>query len=146
MEQTLQETSLQIVRNIGASVSDVYAAWTDPSKMKQWMGPGDTKCENVDIDLKVGGKYRIAMISSDCDNPIAIGEYREIVPEKKLVFTWSWEGSDMPQTVVTLTLEPDGDETRLTLNHEGFPERAVTEKHQQGWKGCLDGLVAFCQQ
>ena len=45
MEQTLQDTSLQIVRKVGASVSAVYEAWTDPAKMKQWMGPGDTKCE-----------------------------------------------------------------------------------------------------
>ena len=107
------------------------------------MGPGDTQCEKVDIDLTVGGKYRTEMTSKDCDKPIAIGEYREIVPEKKLVFTWTWEGSGMPDTVVTLTLEPAGDETRLTLNHEGFPERPITEKHQQGWHGCLDGLVAF---
>ena len=144
MAQTLSETSLQMTRNINASVAEVYSAWTDPGKMVQWMGPGEVTCESVDIDLNVGGKYRIHMKSNECEHPIAVGVYKEIDPEKKLVFTWAWEGSDMPDTLVTLTFAAEGAGTTLTLLHEGFPEQAVTDKHTEGWEGCLAGLIDFC--
>ena len=145
MEQNVLETSLELVRQINAPIAAVYETWVNPHKMQQWMGPGETQCEGVDIDLRIGGKYRIHMVSSDCEHPIAVGEYREIVPQSKLVFTWSWEGSDMPETLVSVTFEPDGDGTRLTLLHEKFPDRSVTDKHHEGWTGCLANLVTYCE-
>lgn len=145
MQQNLLETSLELVKTINAPLADVYAAWTDPVRMQHWMGPGEDSCKAVDIDLRIGGRYRIQMVSKDCEHPTAIGTYREIVPQRKLVFTWTWEGSDMPETLITLTFEPEGEATKLTLLHENFPDRPTTDKHHEGWTGCLANLTSYCQ-
>lgn len=142
-QQTATSPSLKIEREFNAPIDEVYKAWTIPENMSKWMGPGDTKCEKVDIDLKVGGKYRIQMISNDCDHSTAIGEYQEIIPNQKLVFTWTWEGSGMPDTLVTITLKDLGDKTLLQLHHQNFPDAETCDKHQEGWDGCLESLFQY---
>ena len=142
-EQSVIDTSLRIVKHISASVEDVYQAWTDAEQVKQWMGPGQVKCETVDIDLKVGGQYSIAMITAEGEHPNAIGEYKEIIPNEKLVFTWTWKGGEMPDTLVTLDFKAKYGGTELTLLHEQFPAKEAAEKHNQGWEGCLAGLEEF---
>jgi len=142
-EQNITDTSLQIVKEFSASVEKVYAAWTDPKQMMKWMGPGEVKCENVQIDLKVGGNYSIEMVTDECEHPNAIGEYKEIVPNKRLQFTWSWKGGDMPDTLVTIDFEDMGGTTKLTLVHENFSTPEAAEKHNIGWDGCLENLNRF---
>ncbi len=141
----LSETSLKIEREFAAKREDVFSAWTDPAKMVQWMGPGEVNCGGVDIDLKVGGCYSIQMLTPDNENPIAVGEYKEIVPNEKLQFTWTWKGGEMPDTLVTLTFEDANGNTKLTLLHENFPAKEAAEKHTHGWNGCLDKLGKFVQ-
>jgi len=142
-EQSLSETTLRVEREIAAPVEKVYEAWTNPEIMFQWMGPGEVGCKKVDIDLKQGGKYLIHMVSPDCENHVAIGEYKEITPNKRLQFTWSWEGGEVTDTLVTVDFETVGDSTKVTLLHENFPTKEAAEKHTQGWNGCLEGLANY---
>jgi len=142
-EKNVLDSLLRIVKEYNAPVEKVYQAWTQADQMKQWMGPGTVTCESVDIDLRVGGKYSIVMVTDDCEHPNAIGEYKEIIPNQKLVFTWSWKGGDMPDTLVTVEFESIAEGTRLTLLHENFPAREASEKHTEGWTGCLSGLKDF---
>ena len=63
---TEDKTSLHIRRIYQAPVAAVWAAWTDPAQMKQWMGPNDPPREaEVTMDVRVGGRYRIVMYSPD---------------------------------------------------------------------------------
>src|SRR4030081_1701078 len=88
------KTSLQIRRVYKAPVGAVYAAWTDPDQMKHWMGPSDDFGESeVSMDVRVGGRYRIVMHSPDGEVHRVGGVFREIVPNRKLVYTWAWEGT-----------------------------------------------------
>jgi len=69
-----------------------------------------------------------------------MGVYREIVPNQKLVFTWHWKTTPERESLVTVTLKPDGDGTMLTLLHEMFFDQDACDRHRTGWTGTLDKL------
>lgn len=123
-------------------VDRVFQAWTDPRNMSQWMGPGTVTCESADIDLQIGGKYRLAMRTDD-GVMIAFGEYREIEADSKLVFTWQWEGGGYTDSLVTLIFTELQGQTRLQLVHRELPDASVAEHHGQGWAGSLTKLEQF---
>jgi uncharacterized protein YndB with AHSA1/START domain len=76
------------------------------------------------------------------NNDIARGEYVEIVPHSRVVFTWGWENSPIPpgSTTVEISLTPDGDGTIVRLRHTGLASEAVLQ-HDQGWNHYLSRLV-----
>lgn len=132
---------LVIRRRFKAPVERVYAAWTEPAQMKRWFAPGDMSVPIAEADVRVGGRYRVQMSEGGGGEFHTIGGvYREVVPNRRLVFTWQWEGSDL-ETLVTIELEAlSADETQLTLTHEGFDSEDTRNKHGQGWQGCLENL------
>ncbi len=135
------ETTLQIKRTFAAPREKVFGAWTQPEALKKWCAPSEEfSVPDAKVDLRVGGKYRIAMKAPDGNLHVAIGTYREILSPRKLVFTWTWEGSGMPETLVTLEFHDHGASTELVLTHELFPNVEQRDKHAQGWVGCLNGL------
>jgi len=133
---------LVITRNLNAPAATVYRAWTDPQQMVKWWGPENVECRRVDLDLKVGGAYRIHMTSPKGDH-IAIGKYLEIVPNQRLRLTWSWENYAMPQSVLTVEFEDLGKTTRLTLTHVGLPDREDVEQHTEGWNSLVEKLAGL---
>jgi uncharacterized protein YndB with AHSA1/START domain len=135
-------TALTLTRTFDVPVQQLFDAWTDPAQVTQWMGPGEVKCLDVQIDLKVGGEYRIHMRSDEGDH-VAIGEYVEVTPPDRLKFTWSWESGAVVDTLVTLDFQSRGEGSELTLTHENFVEQEAMEKHTQGWDGCLAKLTNY---
>jgi uncharacterized protein YndB with AHSA1/START domain len=115
----------------------VYRAWTEPQHMFQWWHCQDSQCRGIEADVRVGGAYRIHMVSDKGDH-IAIGKYLEVVPNQRLRFSWQWENYPMPDSIVTIELEDLGTTTRLTLTHEGIPDRPETPDHKSGWTAALD--------
>lgn len=134
--------SLVITKTISAPVEKVFNAWVDPKVMCQWMGPGDVQCKNVDIDLSVGGSYSIHMVSNEGDH-VAVGIYKEIVPNKKLTYTWAWKNNDAPDTLVTIEFKEIGATTELSLTHEQFASADARDHHEQGWIGCFAKLETY---
>ena len=139
-------SAVQVNRVVKASRQRVFDAWIVPELRQQWWAahPG-MSCPFAEIDAKVGGKYRIGMRAPDADQDyITVGEFVEINPPSKLVFTWTWEqpahgGANTLVTVQFLEVE-GGTEVRLT--HERFTDQAHADEHNQGWNGCLDSLAA----
>jgi uncharacterized protein YndB with AHSA1/START domain len=119
---------------IDASPETVFEFFTDPKKMVQWKGRA------ADLDPSAGGTYRVEI----SDRAIAAGEYVEVDPPKRVVFTWGWEGQDTPvppgSSTVEVTLEPDGDGTIVRLRHKDLPEEARGE-HGHGWDHYLGRLA-----
>ena len=74
------------------------------------------------------------------DQHDVMGVYREIVPNEKLVFTWHWRTTPERESLVTVTLKPNGDGTMLTLLHEMFFDEDARDRHSKGWTGTLDKL------
>jgi uncharacterized protein YndB with AHSA1/START domain len=107
------------------------------------MGPGDVEPLLVEADVRVGGRYRFVMKSSDGEEHDVSGVYREVVPGEKLVFTWAWKSTPERQSLVTILIKPDGDGTLLTLIHEQFFDEAARDRHEHGWTGCLEKLAAY---
>lgn len=106
------------------------------------MGAAAVTCSAASVDLKVGGRYRI-QLSSDGGDHTAVGEYREIVPNEKLRFTWSWENGTVTDTMVTVGFKEMDGGTELTLVHENFVMPEAPGMHAQGWNGSLDKLVEY---
>ncbi len=141
---------LNVERRLDASPEQVFDALTEPAKMNQWFfGIPEGRAE-VEQDLRVGGKYVVRMYDADgaeskCDQAEEArfaphGEYLEIDPPRKLVFTWISEGF-VDDSTVTIELKQDGDGTLLTLQHE-LPADAV-DPHTHGWNECLGHLQKF---
>ncbi len=141
--QTATKPSLTLKRRFKATRAKVFAAWIDPEKMKQWMGPEGVQGISCEIDARTGGRYRLVMRAPNGDEHDVSGVYREVVPNEKLVFTWAWKTTPDRQSLVTVEFKPDGDGTLLTLTHEQFFDEAARDRHHQGWTESLDKLERF---
>jgi uncharacterized protein YndB with AHSA1/START domain len=136
--------SLTFTRHLKASPAKVYAAWTEPEKIARWFGRADLKPETMRavIDARVGGQYRISF-DTESEYYEVGGIYREVVENERLVFSWAWHSTPERESLVTVTLAPDGDGTRLTVHHAQLFDGASREGHEQGWLGALDKLEKF---
>jgi uncharacterized protein YndB with AHSA1/START domain len=133
--------SITLKRRLNAPPEKVYAAWTDPKKIIQWFGRADAKPGSfqADVDARIGGRFRVSF-STDQEYYEVGGVYREVVPNQRLVFSWAWHSTPERQSQVTISLQPDGDTTLLTLHHEQLFDSAARDGHERGWLGSLDKL------
>jgi uncharacterized protein YndB with AHSA1/START domain len=138
--QSTVKPSLTLKRRLRAPPDRVFAAWTDPEKVKGWMGPGEIKVIRAENDLRVGGRYRWLMKAPGGQDHDVSGVYREVIPNEKLVFTWAWKTTPERESLVTVLLKPDGGGTLLTLTHEQFFDEEARDSHQGGWNGALDKM------
>lgn len=142
-ESALATHSLEVRRVIAAPPASVYDAWTVPTLLTRWFAPSDEFTVVVHVaDTREGGKYRIEMRHRSGASHIAIGEYRELARPSRLAFTWRWEGSEMPDTLVTIDLRPADAGTELVLTHSQFPLPSQRDEHTKGWTGCLSRIEA----
>ena len=141
--QTATKPSLTIKRRLNAPPAKVFAAWTDPEKVKRWMAPGEVKVLAVECEPRAGGRYRWLMRAPSGEDHDVSGVYREFVPDRKLVFTWAWKSTPERESLVTVDLKPDGDGTLLTLTHAQFFDDEARDRHRHGWEGAMDKLERF---
>ena len=138
--QSQQSIYLTLHRVIDAPVEAVYAAWTDPAMLRRWLAPGNAKVVRAVAEVAVGGTFLVEMLATDGKRWLTRGFYKEVVPNRRLVHTWCWEGSDI-ETLVTVEFEPESaDRTRLTLTHSRFAGDEARDQHERGWIGCLAKL------
>src|SRR5262249_41039201 len=100
--------SLTIKRRFNAPPEKVFSAWTDPEKVKRWMGPGEVQVLLAEGNARTGGHYRWLMKSPDGNEHDVSGVYREVVPNQKLVFTWTWKSTPERESLVTIMFKADG--------------------------------------
>jgi uncharacterized protein YndB with AHSA1/START domain len=140
-------TELRLERTFAARRADVFAAWTEPEVLRRWWAsqPGWRGADAV-VDLRVGGRYRLAMADPESGAVHAVGgEYLEVAPPERLVYTWTWEG-DPPEmrgsagSLVTVDFLERDDATAVVLTHSGLADEHVRDLHVGGWSGCLDNL------
>ena len=141
----LTKPSLTLKRRIKAPPSQVFSAWTDPKKIVHWFGPQETVPNSVraELDVRAGGRFKVDFQTVDGEKHQVGGVYREVVPTSRLVFSWAWHSTPERESLVTITLAPDGDGTLLTLLHEQFFDQAARDGHQRGWTGTLDRLERY---
>jgi uncharacterized protein YndB with AHSA1/START domain len=140
------EKAISFQRTYAASKERVFQAWIDPEALKQWFGPHDDfKIPTVEVDARVGGKYRFVLVSPDGNNNTVGGMYKEIQPGEKLAFTWSWEegGMDIGETLVTVEFKGEGNQTEVSITHELLPTEEARQAHSDGWNGTLTRLERY---
>jgi uncharacterized protein YndB with AHSA1/START domain len=138
--------TLKLEREFAAPVARVFAAWTDPRLMAQWWGPENVSCPVCEIDLRVGGRYRTCMKRGNGEENWVSGEYREIVPDRRLAFTWAWEenGKRGHEMLVEVDFARAGANTRVTLAQSNFATLESCTNHRAGWSSsfiCLDAFI-----
>jgi len=127
---------LQIEKVINRSVPDVFDA-VKAGRIFMNCGADSSASE---FDFRVGGKYRLEFKNIGKFNA---GEFIEIVPNKKIVFSWhqNFSSGGPADTRVTIELFAEGAGTRLFLKHEGFTDQEVCDGHKQGWTAGIDDLT-----
>ena len=141
------QPALSLTRQFDAPIDQVFDAWTNPEVIARWFGPEGFKVVNKHIELHVGGKYQIDILSPNDEVIKHFGEYVEITPPIKLVFTWklenqACEGSkgQSANTLVSISFFSHGEETELHLVHEQLPDKAAYDGHSFGWNSSFDSL------
>lgn len=117
---------VEVSVHIAARPETVFPYFTDPGRYVQWMGAGAA------LEPVPGGRYHVVMR----DGVEALGEFVEVDPPHRLVFTWGWthDGAVPPGTTrVVITLQAEAGGTRVVLRHYGLPGDDQREHHRKGW-------------
>jgi len=133
---------VQVRRRVRAGAEEIFDLWTKPDLMVRWMSsyPGAVDCK-ASCDLRPGGAFSLVMSSEGSSKDVS-GTYVQIDRPRKLVFTWIGPLTNNVNTLVTVELNPRGDnETDLVLTHERLPTPAIHEGHTKGWGIILDHLA-----
>jgi uncharacterized protein YndB with AHSA1/START domain len=120
---------------IDATPETIFPLLTTVEGHLRWEGT------EAEIDARPGGVYRVVVAGEY----VGLGEYVEVVPNERVVFTFGWDMPDNPirpgSTRVEITLVPEGQKTRLRLVHSGLPDADAVEMHGQGWGHYLERLA-----
>jgi len=109
------DTQILITREFDAPKHLVYRAWTTPELIKRWWSGERGHVTKAEVDLRVGGQWRYVMIANGGFEVAFHGDYREIVPDERLVSTDIFEGMPDAEALDTLTLEEQDGRTTLRL-------------------------------
>ncbi len=138
------ESAIRIEQHILAPPDQVFAVWTDPAQMADWYAPSDDFGPTIgNVDLQVGGQYRIGMLlPGQTDHRFVSGQFCRVDEPRTLSFTWAWEPlkPGWNETQVTVEFRPKDDGTDLVFTHERFRDEPDKNAHAQGWAGCLHRL------
>lgn len=129
---------LVVERRVAASPATIFRFLNDPAGWVQWQGV------EADIEPRPGGRFRVNVTGDG----FASGEFVEIIPNRRVVFTWGWESPDSPlrpgSTTVAIELFPEGNETLIRLTHSRLPEPA-RETHALGWNNYAGRLASVAE-
>jgi uncharacterized protein YndB with AHSA1/START domain len=145
-EITLKEKpSLSLTRSFAVPPERVWRAWTDPQALKRWFGPGGEQPVSLaQLDVREGGRFRIVFGGPDGKAHDVQGVYKEVVPNRKLVFTWTWPNSTPERkSVITIELRVAGRGTEMLFRQEQFFDSTVRDNHRRGWTESFVKLERF---
>lgn len=141
--------AITLTRFVNAPPELVFAVWTQAEHLKHWFGPACFTTPEAEVDLRVGGRFRIVMRGPDGQDYPCGGEYREIVPGRKLVFTnnaFALDGTQLLEGLTSVTFEAEKDGTRVTVETRATGLQPGTDAMlngmDQGWNETLDKMAA----
>lgn len=142
--ETQDRPVLHLRRIYPVGPAKVWHAWTDPQALTRWFGPGDIdSVTQAELDVRPGGAYTIAFRTPDGEEHRVRGRYEDVVPERKLSFTWAWQSTPERVSFVTIELEATSEGTELVFRHERFFDRAARDGHERGWTATLAKLEQY---
>ena len=111
--------------------------------MIRWCGGNNPATRIAETDVRPGGRFHVGFKGDNGEQHDVSGTYKEVVPNRRLVFSWAWRTTPERESQVTLDLKPDGEGTILTLLHEQFFNQKACDDHGVGWSAGLDQLEAL---
>lgn len=144
----MSSKAITLTRFFAAPPELVFELWTKPEHLKHWFAPRGFTTPAAEVDLSVGGRYRIVMRGPDGNDYPCGGEYREIEPGKKLAFTnnaFALDGEQLLDGFTTVTFAPENGGTRLTVETRATTLKTGAEPMlagmEEGWNQTLDKLL-----
>jgi uncharacterized protein YndB with AHSA1/START domain len=140
-----ENVTLVVRKLIQATPRRLFDAWTAPAQLQKWWGPKGVTCLDAQVDLRIGGRYRIGNQFPDGKVLWIAGEFEIIEPPRRLTYSWCLEGIPGDSERVTVRFEPRGSATEVIVTHERIPNETLRNQHQYGWRDCLDGLTEYVE-
>jgi uncharacterized protein YndB with AHSA1/START domain len=157
----MSKDAIMIERTFDAPVEVIWQLWTQPEYFKNWYAPEGFTVPVVESDVRVGGKRLFCMEGQTPDGHMKMwltGEYTEIVPNQRLVYTESMadeHGNILPlgdgiiddehptTTIITVLLEDLSGRTKMVMTHAGMP--ASEQGAREGWEQAFNKMAAYIQ-
>jgi uncharacterized protein YndB with AHSA1/START domain len=137
----MTKPQLVIKREVDAKPDVVFAAWCQPKLLMRWSFPFQDWKSTTENDFKIGGQYTHIVTASDGTLHKHSGKYLDIVPNRKIIFTWNV--LDMQDTLITVEFNEIEGKTQITLTHENFPDAELRTLYYESWQCCLNHLEEF---
>lgn len=137
---------IRFERVVNATPEGAFRHWVDPEALRRWYAPDDSWIvETAEADLRVGGAWRVRFGPTPEEMYVERGVFEEVDPPHRVIYTTVHEfpdGRPSFQTLVTVTFEPRGDRTLLTLLDTRYPSEELRETYEEGWPEFLDRFEA----
>ena len=135
--------TLRIKRVIPATKERLFQAWTQQEQLKRWWTIGEGwKAEFAEIDLRVGGKFKIGNRPRNGEHVLLTGEFLKIEPPDRLVYSWQFGITNPVQSIITVEFKEVGDKTEVSITHEHSPKE-MGPGAVAGWESILEGLSSY---
>jgi uncharacterized protein YndB with AHSA1/START domain len=138
--------SLTLRKKLPCSPEQAFRAWTDPEQFQQWFVAMPGMTVKAQMDVRLGGKYRISCARAGEPTKFVGGEFLVVDPPRRLEYTWIWEKEAMPEwkdrSVVKLAFNAiEGGKTELVLTHDHISNPEDRADHREGWTKILDSMA-----
>jgi uncharacterized protein YndB with AHSA1/START domain len=138
--QTKANHSIQISWNFSHSPAKVWQAWTDPSIAKLWFGSDlNGKVLEAKFDVRVNSTFSVTFANSDGTEFTCQGQYKEIIPNHRLVFTWGWINPLEATELISLQFMPNERGTVMTFEQSNIDSNTL-HNYEQGWRSTFRKL------
>lgn len=140
--------TLRLERTLAATPEEVFAACVEPNQLGEWWGPAGFTSPEIELDVRPGGSYRIAMQPPDGELFHLRGEFLTVERPTRLSYTFVWEEPDPDdrETVVVLTFSETPAGALTSLEQGEFATEARYELHRDGWTDSFERLAAHLER
>lgn len=147
-QQTMSIDPLNLTRVFAAPPERLYRAWTEPRDLERWAWGSIGKSVQASVDAKVGGAYEIVTARPDGASWRFFGEFVEIEPDRRLVYTLHWDapmGYPAREERIVVEFSPIAEGTKVTFRHHELPDERSAKGHVEGWENTFDCLAALLE-
>lgn len=139
------QSQVNISHDFSQPPQKVWQAWTDPAIVKCWFGsdPNGTVLA-ASLDVRLGGRFEVTFQNADQAQFTCIGQYKEIEPDQKLVFSWTWKDRPEVLELVSIIFQAEQNGTKMFFEHANI-DPATTHGYENGWKSTFEKLERTLQ-
>lgn len=141
---------LKTSREFNVDREELYRAWTSEEALRAWWHPMGNRLSSLEQDIREGGRVRYRFETAEGKEAFTIsGDYIEVVPGEKLVYSWDWH-LPVPTVhdtsfILNVSFEGSGPGSRISIRQEQFSSDEAIQPHRHGWEEALDSLGSYLE-